>query len=171
MFDGLVRGLKPDEALLADFAAVGFDPKDRKLVYPMDTWVGCLDAAWKRRFGTLERYPAWTEIGRAFIQGYFDTTVGRLISVTFPFLSPRLFVDRTPSYVRTGLKDSRVALEWRGPESALLTLHGPHEGAAYLMAGVLDVSLRKVRVEPLLTPESIGGDDSRVHITWKVERA
>ncbi len=170
MFDGLVRGLKPDERLLADFVAAGYDPSDRKLVYPIEVWTACLDAAWKHRFPTLERYPAWTEIARAFIQGYFDTTVGRLISVTFPFLSPRLFIDRTPSYVRTGLKDSRVALEWVGPDQAVLTMHGPHEGAAYVMCGVLDVSLRKVRVLPVLVPEIIGADTSRVRITWTSNR-
>jgi uncharacterized protein (TIGR02265 family) len=167
MFEGLyVKVLKPQGAFQADLAKAGFDVKAVLPEYPMEVWLACLDVTARHLHPTQERYQAWRLIGHDFITGFLDTIVGRLVSVALPFLSPKAFIDRSPRFMRLGVKELNARVEWKGPQRAVVTLEGPHEGTAYLVAGVVDVCLERLKVRPTITPSSLGGLRSQLIISW-----
>lgn len=167
MFEGLyVRVLKPSGAFREDLLRAGFDVAAVKPEYPMEVWVACLDVTARHRHPGLERFAAWRLIGRDFITGFLETIVGRLVAVTLPFLSPKTFIERAPRFMRMGVKELESAVEWRGPRMALVSLNGPHQGTAFVMAGVMEVCLRRLGVEPTVEPSSGAGDASRLLISW-----
>jgi uncharacterized protein (TIGR02265 family) len=167
MFEGLyVKVLKPTGAFRDDLAKAGFDLHALRPEYPMDVWVACLDVTAKHLHPTLKRFAAWRLIGRDFITGFLDTIVGRLVAVALPFLSPKTFIDRSPRFLRMGVKELQAVVEWKGPRQAVVTLDGPHDGSGHLLAGVVEVCLERLQVTPTVTPSSLGGTASRLVITW-----
>lgn len=167
MFEGLfLRGPPPDEALLRELREGGYDHSAPRNAYPIAVWVHCMDVLWRRRHPALERFPAWTAIGRTFIEGYFETFIGRLIAVTLPFMSPRRFLDRVPNYMRTGLKETLVDVDWTGPTSVVITIDGATEGSAHIMVGVLDVCLQRLGVLARFEAIATGLGTSRLTVTW-----
>ncbi len=167
MFEGLyVKVLKPQGAFQADLVKAGFDVTQVKPEYPMDVWVACLDVTARHLHPGQERYAAWRLIGHDFITGFLDTIVGRLVAVALPFLSPKAFIDRSPRFMRLGVKELESKVEWKGPQRAVVTLEGPHEGTAHLVAGVVDVCLERLKVTPSITPSSLDGTRSQLIISW-----
>ena len=61
----------------------------------------------------VERFAAWRLIGRDFITGFLETIAGRLVAVAFPFLSPKTLVDRSPRFMRLGVKELEAKVTWR----------------------------------------------------------
>ncbi len=150
MFEGLfVRSLKPTGAFKEALKARGYD-LDRQLPrYPMKVWVDCLDLASAELYPGLALPQAWEQLGRSFIEGYFRTPVGKMISTTLPFLNPKLFVGRVPRFMTTGMDHADLALEWQGEKQAVLTLRDVARLSSHLMAGVLAVCFERMKVAPV----------------------
>jgi uncharacterized protein (TIGR02265 family) len=147
VLEGLfVHALQPEGAFAEELNAAGFDAATQAPRYPQTVLVRGLDVAWQHRFPTLSRDEAWRELGKLFIEGYFQTTVGRLIGFSVPALRPTRFVSMIPSYVRTGLLDMRTEVKMLGPQRAVVTLTGGHQGCAWLLAGVLEVCFQRMSV-------------------------
>jgi uncharacterized protein (TIGR02265 family) len=167
MFEGLyVKVLKPTGPFRDDLAKAGFDMGALKPEYPMDVWIACLEVTARHLHPTLERHDAFRLIGRDFVTGFLDTIVGRLAAVALPFLSPKSFIDRSPRFMRMGVKEVQPIVEWVGPQSAVMTFDGPDAGTAFIVAGVLDVCLGRLGVSPTLVPRSLVGTASRLAVSW-----
>jgi uncharacterized protein (TIGR02265 family) len=147
VLEGLfVHALQPEGAFAQELNAVGFDVAAPNPRYPQQVLVRSLDVAWQHRFPTLSRDEAWRQLGRLFIEGYFQTTVGRLIGFAVPALRPTRFVSMIPTYVRTGLLDMRTEVKMLGPQRAHVSMVGGHPGCAWLLAGVLEVCFQRMSV-------------------------
>jgi uncharacterized protein (TIGR02265 family) len=147
VLEGLfVHALQPEGAFAKELHAVGFDAGKQAPRYPQKVLVRGLDVAWQHRFPALSRNEAWQQLGKLFIEGYFQTTVGRLIGFSVPALRPTRFVSMIPTYVRTGLLDMRTEVKMLGPQHARVTLIGGHPGCAWLLAGVLEVCFQRMSV-------------------------
>ncbi len=166
MFEGLfVRALTPNAAFKEKLLAQGFDLARQRTRYPIEVWVTCVDLAALEYYPGLAREPAWVQLGRRFIEGYFQTLVGRMIGASLPFLSPKSFIGRVPRFMTTGMEGSRVELVWHDPANATVRVLGPGEMGAALLAGVLAVCFERMGVAPVkLEPKSLGGLDSELHI-------
>jgi uncharacterized protein (TIGR02265 family) len=170
MFEGLfVHALDVPDDFAAQLKGAGFDLADRQPSYDMDVWIACLDLASARLHGELPRYEAWRRLGREFVEGYFETMVGRLIAVTIPLMDAERFVARIPQYVRTGVGGTLTEVQQVGRGQAQVTLRGPHEGAAWVLTGVLEVCFERLERSATFAPESLGGVDSRIALTWDDE--
>jgi uncharacterized protein (TIGR02265 family) len=168
MFEGLYeRVLKPEGAFAEDLKVAGYDRSHPLPEYPDAVWVACLNVTAKHRFPLLERHVAWRQIGRLFIGGFLDTLVGKLIGAALPFLSAHSFITRVPRFVSAGLPGVLIGIEWLDAQKARLTLPGPHEGASYVMAGVLDVTLLRFKVTPEIEPALGEGKTSSLVVSWK----
>jgi uncharacterized protein (TIGR02265 family) len=170
MFEGLyVNALRvPAEGSFADdLRAVGIELRELRSVYATDVWRDGLDVAWRHCYPHLSRYEGWRRLGRDFINGYLQTVVGRFIASVLPLLTAERFVDRVPSFVRTGIGGSGCESVLMSPCSARVTLRGPHEGAAFLLAGVFEECFERMRIEAVFTPSMLGGEDSCIDLTWK----
>ncbi len=167
MFEGLYdKLLKPEGPFREQLKAAGYDAARAQPGYPIEVWVACLDVTWKARFPTLERHEAWRAIGRAFIEGYLDTLVGRLVSVALPFLTPKSFLQKSPRFLGAGVEGASVELEWKSDREVLVTLRGPHAGAAWVTAGVVDVCLARLGTTPTVQPSRLPGADSQLLVSW-----
>lgn len=167
MFEGLYeKVLKPTGAFAEDLKKAGYDQERPQTEYPNEVWVACLDVTARHHFPQLERYAAWREIGAVFIGGFLQTLIGKLIGATLPFLSAKTFVSRVPRFVGTGLPGVRVTIEWLSETKARITLPGPHAGSSYVLAGVLDVMLRRFQVTPAIEPSLGEGVQSSLVIGW-----
>lgn len=167
MFEGLfVRGLHVDAALQEKLRAKGFDLLKPQARYPVTVFEDCVDAAAQALYPQLSRREAWQAIGRRFIEGYFETLVGKLISVSMPFLSPKTFINRVPRFITTGLEGALVTVEWHDARKATLFVKESGDEAGALMAGVMAVCFERMGVPaPTFEPHVRGTGDSLVVIT------
>ncbi len=167
MFEGLFdRVLKPEGAFLEALKAAGYDPATPKPVYPMAVWHRCLDVVAKHRFAQLPTADAYRATGRAFMAGFFETLVGRLIAAALPFLSPKTFVQRSPRFLRTGVNELETELEWLSDTKARVVMHGPHADACFVTAGVIEVSFERLRVPVRVEGRNLPNGDNELTIDW-----
>jgi uncharacterized protein (TIGR02265 family) len=167
MFEGLYdKVLRPEGGFRERLKAAGYDIGAPLAAYPMQVWVDCLDVTWKEKFPHLERFAAWQAIGRLFIEGYLETLVGRLVAVALPFLTPRGFLQRAPRFMNAGLEGATAEVVFREEREAVVTLRGPHAGAAWVLSGVIAVCLERLGVTPSVTPGPLEGIDSQVLVSW-----
>jgi uncharacterized protein (TIGR02265 family) len=166
MFEGLfTRALRVKGPLKEALRAKGFDHDRPHTRYPIKVWVDCVDAACLDLYPTVPRASAWTTLGRRFIEGYFETLIGKMISASLPFLSTKAFVARVPRFITTGLEGSQVSITWNEPTVATLRILGSGELAGALMAGVLAVCFERLGTKNVvLEPRVLGPVDSELII-------
>lgn len=169
MFEGLfVHSLRtdPDGEFADQLRGVGIDLRDLRASYDISAWTAALDLCWRRQFAGLERFEAWRRLGRQFVEGYFQTVVGRFIAEALPLMNAGRFVQHIPLYVRTGLGGISCEVESTGERSATVMMRGPHEGSAHHLGGVLEICFERMKVAALIEPTSLGGVDSSLKLGW-----
>jgi uncharacterized protein (TIGR02265 family) len=167
MFEGLyLKVLKPSGSFRADLIQAGFDPKQLQPEYPMSTWVACLDVSAKHLHPGVDRFTAWRYIGNQLIEGFLQTLVGRLVATGLPFMSPQSLVNRGPRMMKMAVKEIDVSVKWFDSQHAVTRFVGPHEGAAFVGAGVLEVCLRRIGVKPILAARALDGYVSELETQW-----
>jgi len=163
MFEGLYsRALQPTGAFKDALKARGFDVDRQLPEYPLDVWHQCLDVSAAHLYPTEPRDKAWELLGRRFIEGYFKTLVGKMISTTLPFMSAKVFIGRGPRFVTTGLRGADVSVEWRGDKEAALVLRGVHEFSSSLMMGVMGVCFERMNAKVRMERVPMGPVDTAV---------
>lgn len=167
MFEGLfVRSLKVGEPLTTRLREHGFDVAKPKPRYPMRVWEQCIDTTIAELKLGPTREAAWVEMGRSFIDGYFQTLVGKFISTSLPFLNAKTFMPRVPRFMTTGLDGVAISMAWQGPREAKLTVLGPGYIAAHFMTGILAVSFERMKVAPVsFTARRLSDDDSELIVS------
>lgn len=149
MFEGLfVRALHVEGPLKETLRQKGFDLDKPQPRYPVTVWEDCVDAAVAELFPGVSRGEGWQRIGRRFIEGYFETMVGKVIAVALPFLSAKGFINRSPRFISTGVEGGKVTLEWLDERRALLRVTEAGDESGALMAGVMAVCFERMK-QPL----------------------
>ncbi len=169
MFEGLfVRALRvePSSDFARALAEAGYALQAPRAVYEVEVWTACLDVAAARLHPELARFEAWRRLGRVFIDGYFQTPIGRVIAVALPLMKVDRFVERVPQFLRTGLGGSTCEVDQPEPGEATLHLHGPHGGAAWVLSGVLEVCFARLGTTGTFTPEALDEVESRLAVRW-----
>lgn len=167
MFEGLyVRALQPEGEFKARLRDKGFDLDRQRLSYPISVWHDCLDVTSSVLYPGEPRAVAWQGIGVRFVEGYFNTLVGRMISAMLPFMDAKRFMGRVPGFITTGLQGASLRLDWQEPRQALLTIGGVHGSTSALMAGVLEGSFARMKLKDVsLSPKESEGLDSELLVT------
>jgi len=166
MFEGLFkRALDASGPLKEALLQQGFNLDRPRPRYPVSVWRNCVDAAAVHLYPGMPRDVAWTALGRRFIEGYFATLVGKMISASLPFLSAKTFINRVPRFISTGLEGSEVSVVWSRPDVATLRILGSGDLAGALMAGVLAVTFERLGMKEVrLEPRVLGPVDSELII-------
>lgn len=147
MFEGLfVRSLKPTGRFKEALKERGYDLDRQNTKYPLEVWNACVNLAAAELYPGLALPQAWEKLGRRFIEGYFQTLVGKMIGATLPFLNAKVFVGRMPRFMTTGLENADVTLEWTSERQAVLTLGNVTQLSSSLMAGVAAVCFERMNV-------------------------
>lgn len=147
MFEGLfVRSLKPTGRFKEALKERGYDLDRQETKYPLAVWNACVELAATQFYPGLAAPHAWEKLGRQFIEGYFQTLVGKMIGATLPFLSAKVFIGRMPRFMTTGLENADVSLEWTSDRQAVLTLRNITPLSSSLMSGVAAVCFERMNV-------------------------
>jgi uncharacterized protein (TIGR02265 family) len=164
LFEGLfVRALQPSGSFKDRLREKGFDLSRMQPKYPIQVWLDCVDVANSEVHPELSRPDAWVAIGDRFVEGYFQTLVGRMIATTLPFLSAKTFVGRSPRFISTGLEGVQQELKWENEKTALLSIRGGGELAGHLLVGVCHNVYRRMKIHGVrLEPRSLGGLDAEL---------
>lgn len=164
LFEGLfIKALEPKGAFREALRQKGFDVDHRLPRYPATVWVNCVDVAAGELYPKRSREAAWEVLGEHFIEGYFQTLIGRMIGSTLPFLSPRTFLMRAPRFISTGLENAVTQLTWEDERTARLVVLGSGELAGHLMAGVFRRVFIRMNLNGVqLVPRVIGPLDGEL---------
>jgi uncharacterized protein (TIGR02265 family) len=164
LFEGLfVRALQPTGTFRDRLRDKGFDLSRMQPKYSIHVWIDCVDIAISEVHPTLSRADGWAAIGDRFVEGYFQTLVGRMIATTLPFLSAKSFVGRSPRFISTGLEGVQQQLTWENEKTALLSIRGGGELAGHLLVGVCRNVYRRMKIEGVrLEPRALGGLDAEL---------
>lgn len=168
MFEGMyVRALQPTGAFKERLKAKGYDADHVQVEYPMQVWTDCLDVAAAEVYPGETSERAWWLLGRRFIEGYLDTLVGKVITVSLPFLTARTFMQRVPRFVSTGLSGGQTYLDRQSERGAVLVLKGLDSRSASLMGGVIEVCFERMGLRGArLEASAKGPEHGELHVTW-----
>lgn len=102
-WEALVRvlGDKLDDALRARFLALGVDVRRPNPAYPYDTWVKSLELAMSVLYPGASEDEGSYLIGRAMLESYGHTLVGRALLAMLRALGPRRSLERMERNLRT----------------------------------------------------------------------
>jgi uncharacterized protein (TIGR02265 family) len=107
VFEGMFgRALKPTGKFVEDLRAIGYDPARPEIRYPTRVWRDALEVARRHCYPQLPAEQAQRMLGRRFVDGFFETIVGRLMAVAMPLIGTAMVCRRIPKYwaaVRTGI--------------------------------------------------------------------
>lgn len=117
VFEGLFsRALKPERDFLAELRAAGYDPARPERRYPTRVWKACVEVACRRVHPELPEGEAMNLLGRRFIDGFFETIIGKVVLVALPFLSADSLVRRIPKFRSMTATGIEVMVEQDNPQ-------------------------------------------------------
>jgi len=90
------RTLKPEGTFLEELRAVGFDPRSYRGRMPTRIWHACLDVARRHTFPTHSVADGYHRLGLLFMEGYFQTILGRLLTAAMPLVGLERSLMRVP---------------------------------------------------------------------------
>lgn len=106
LFEGMYqRAMKPDAALAAELKAVGFDLARIENKYPIQVWRNALDVTRRRMYPGLPEEQGYRALGRKFIDGYFETIIGRVVAVPVSLLGIERIIPRIARSLRVPRPD------------------------------------------------------------------
>lgn len=90
------RALQPDAAFKAELRAAGFDLDAPKPRYPTPVWHACLEIARRRTFPDLPPEQGFHRLGLLYMQGLWQTILGKMFSAAMPLLGLDRSMARVP---------------------------------------------------------------------------
>lgn len=146
-FEGLfVRALKPQGAFADELRAAGYDPANPQLRYPSRVWSACLEIARRHTFPDLPQEEGLRRLGYVFMDGYFQTLLGRMAGVALPLIGPDVALQRAPRNWAMVNPQARLEVKKEGERHYTATLH--ERGALPdFCAGLLETSGRRTKAD------------------------
>ncbi len=161
-----VRGLNADGALAELLLAEGVNLRDLEREYPIRVLNRCLDLTCAQLYPDLPVEDARERLGRAFVQGFVTTLMGRAVAAGLPLLGPVRYLRRFPDHVRLDDSPLRVTLVQLGERSFRMEFRNDFQVMSGFMSGVLLEWLKLTRVEATIATERQSPMSFDLHITW-----
>lgn len=165
-FEGLfVRALSVSGPALEAVRAAGFDPERPLRMYSARVWHQARLAAAQCLFPELPEASALYALGRAFVDGFAQTVVGRVLAAAAPLLGPERVLGRIPSYMRVARTDVRVSMETVSDHHWRATFEESFP-APHFVAGAFEGVLLLTHAQPRADVVWQEGDAFQVDIRW-----
>ncbi|HLT29096.1 MAG TPA: DUF2378 family protein [Myxococcaceae bacterium] len=169
-FEGLFRAYGPvlTEAALQRLLELGLDPrKPFQAGYPADLWHQTVRILAEEQHPVLGDLDGTREVGRAFMRGYMQTTLGRSTFAMLRVLGTLRSLKRMSRNFRTGDNFTETWLHEDAPGDVRLELN--HTEVPAFIQGMLEQGLTGVgaqdsSVELLTVPEQ---ENTVYRIRWK----
>ena len=159
VFEGLfVRQLKPDAALRAELAKVGFDPARLEAKYPEEVFARAVEVVVQHDFAGKPLEETHRALGIATIDGYFDTILGRITASMMPLLGVSGALKRVQQLWRVAQPSMTVVATPTSPTTWDISFENKVMHAE-MVAGILEASLRRAdpRVKVTVVERRAGG--------------
>lgn len=161
-------GLERDEPLRAALRGLGYDLSDERAMWPAETFYVVLEWVRLKRFKDLPVARGQREMGRAWVQGFAETTVGAVVMAAMRVLGPERALPRIIQYtesVRQGFAVQVVPLTERSWRLRLQEAAGVLPEFAQ---GGIEAMLEAAQAPPTLTVElgDRGVDWFELHVRW-----
>ncbi len=145
VFEGLFRrALKPTGAFLEDLKRIGYDPDREQTTYPLRTWDLALGVAARHAHPTLTPDAARRRLGEQFLDGFFETITGKVISIPLGFLDVEAVLKRLPRLWESGAPGTKVSATKEGPGRWRLEVRHPSPQPEFDV-GMISTGLRRTR--------------------------
>lgn len=163
VFEGMfTRALKPDAALREKLKVAGFDSDHVLDGYPRSVWRACVEVARQHLYADLSIPDGERKLGGHFVEGFFQTIVGRVMAVGFSAVGITRILQRIPRYAMAlGGNDIKVILAGTTAMAHFTGAYHPH-----FVAGALETGLS--RAHPSLKVEVVRARASSfdLRLTW-----
>jgi uncharacterized protein (TIGR02265 family) len=167
LFEGLfVHGLPRDEAFEAELHEAGFDRDDLLPQYPLRLFRQCLDIACRHFYPGLTVEEGRRRLGQQFAQGFLQTVLGRVVSVSLPLLGPARFLKKFPEHLRFDSSPIVVNTVQVSERQFRLEFRTGVGLSPYFLRGLLEEGLRMTRVSPNVRVTQNSPISFDLHITW-----
>ncbi len=167
VFEGMFhRALHPTGAFAEALRGAGYDLERPLPRYPTHVWHACLEVARRHAFGELPEAEGYRRMGHRFIEGWFETIIGRLIAVGLPLLGPERSLQRMPRSWSAAQPDLKMDLRKVAERHWLVTLR-EHGVLPDFCAGILEASARRAGVPKLsVTVSERGPEHCVLDVRW-----
>jgi uncharacterized protein (TIGR02265 family) len=166
LFEGLFqRALRPDLPFIEELKTVGFDLRNLKPRYPTRVWRESLEIARRRVYPSLPVEEGYRALGRRFSEGFFETIIGRFISVAFPMIGPAGMLKMAPRNVRAGRRDVDVVPVQEGERRWRITFKDRTPSPDFI-AGLVESTGRRTGVHMVVTVENRSPEGYDLVATW-----
>jgi uncharacterized protein (TIGR02265 family) len=167
LFEGLfVHGLPRNEAFEQEMREAGFDRDDLLPQYPLRLFRQCLDIACRHFYPGLTVEEGRRRLGQQFVQGFSQTVLGRVVSVTLPLLGPARFLKKFPEHLRFDSSPILVSSVQMGERQFRMDFRTGVGLSPHFLRGILEESLRATRVNPAIRVVQNSPISFDLHITW-----
>ncbi len=167
VLESLFRGLQVQGRFLDDLRQAGYDPFRPEPSYSAQVMRRCLDVAHQHLFPTATKEEGRRQLGRRFVQGFAETSLGRVVTQGLPLIGPMRYLRRFPEHVKfdtrasarvtaVQLEERRFRMEFR--DDPFLTPD--------FMSGVLEEGLRMTGVEPTLSAVAHARGSFDLLVSW-----
>ena len=138
-----VHVLQPTGTFARELAEAGFDPGRMVARYPSSVWYRCLDIGRRHTFPELPPAEGFRMLGRSFMEGYFTTLIGKVVSAALPLYGLQRTLDRLPRVWKGSQPTTEVTVAKEGPHAWRVTLNSPGVIPEF-SAGVLEAAAKPV---------------------------
>jgi uncharacterized protein (TIGR02265 family) len=164
-FESILRALKPGDELRDELVAAGYDPRTPQDHYPVQAWRAVLEVMRRHRFPNLPSAEGDRALGHAFLDGFAETIVGRVICVMLPLIGAERMLISFPRYASYGRPDGRIEMKAEGERRWRAQIEMPHALPCFT-AGVLERGLQRTGVEGAVDVENHAGDRFDLLARW-----
>ena len=154
LFEGMfVRAMQPDPAFKAELKELGFDLDRIRSRYPVEVWRRSLEAARRRLFGERPEERGYRALGNLFVEGYFETIIGKILSVPLSLVNPEKVIQRMPKTWRTARSDIQIDPPVQeGPQRWRVRFRDSNPLPGF-MAGIIEGASQRTRLKKGATVE------------------
>lgn len=133
MFEGLfARALKVTDAMAAELRTVGYDPKNPQPRYRHAVWKQSLEVARRHEYPTLPHDEGLKALGRRFVDGFFQTIIGKFVAVALPMLNASTMQKRVTGMFKMARKDLEVSSVEESPTRYRLIFKDKHPSPEFV---------------------------------------
>ena len=169
LFEGMfVRAMRPDPPFAAELKELGFDLGKMQPRYSMRVWRNSLNAARRRLFNERSEEKGYRALGNLFVEGYFETIIGKVLAIPFSLVPVEKVIERMPKTWHTARADLQLDPPVKeGPQRWRVTFHDAFPMPDFI-AGVVEGASRRTRLKQGATVdiERLGPQGFDLVIWW-----
>lgn len=165
LFEGLfARAVPRSTTLEVELRRLGYDLQHPLAGYPGPVFSACLEAARVELFPTRPPDEGQRALGLAFVNGFRETILGRVVTTALPILGPARFFPRLPGRLASLRRDASVVVEVK-EHAATLTFTDPLP-VAHFFAGVIEGALGLARASAPRVVVVVLPNGYRLEASW-----